>query len=76
MLQEHMELADCNLPLEKLGDGNYLFGTKKIFAKILNGQLVVRVGGGYMVVDEFIRTYAEAEQERMKQNRGSERNSK
>jgi hypothetical protein len=27
---------------------------KKIFAKIMNDRLVIRVGGGYMTVDEFI----------------------
>jgi hypothetical protein len=38
-----------------------LFGTRKIYAKILNGKLVIRVGGGYMVIEEFISTYAEKE---------------
>ncbi len=38
-----------------------MFGTRKIFAKILNGKLVIRVGGGYMVIEEFISTYAEKE---------------
>jgi Growth-Arrest-Specific Protein 2 Domain len=36
-----------------------LFGSKKIFAKIMNGKLVIRVGGGFMVIEEFIATYAE-----------------
>jgi len=27
----------------------------------LNGKLVIRVGGGYMVIEEFISTYAEKE---------------
>jgi hypothetical protein len=27
----------------------------------MNGKLVVRVGGGYMVIDEFIATYEEPE---------------
>ena len=31
-----------------------MFGTKKIFAKVLNGRLVIRVGGGFMVIEEFI----------------------
>ena len=31
-----------------------MFGTKKITAKIVNNQLVIRVGGGYMSVDQFI----------------------
>lgn len=49
------------MPIKKLGDGYYLFGTRKIYAKILNGKLVIRVGGGYMVIEEFISTYAEKE---------------
>jgi TfoX/Sxy family transcriptional regulator of competence genes len=42
------------LPIKRLGEGYYLFGTKKIFAKVINNQLVVRVGGGYMNMQEFI----------------------
>jgi len=38
-----------------------LFGTKKIYAKILKGNLVIRVGGGFMVIQEFIQTYADQE---------------
>jgi hypothetical protein len=38
-----------------------MFGTKKIFAKILSNKLVVRVGGGFMGIDEFINTYGESE---------------
>jgi hypothetical protein len=49
------------VPIKKLGNGYYIFGTRKIYAKILNGKLVIRVGGGYMVIEEFIQTYADAE---------------
>lgn len=49
------------IPLTRLGGGFYLFGTKKIFAKIMNGKLVVRVGGGYMIIDEFLATYSDME---------------
>jgi hypothetical protein len=42
-----------------------MFGTRKIYAKILNGRLVIRVGGGYMVIEEFIATYAETELAKM-----------
>lgn len=38
-----------------------MFGTKKIYAKIINNKLVVRVGGGFMGIDEFINTYGESE---------------
>jgi len=50
-----MEVA---VPVRRLGDGFYLFGTRKIFAKVLNNKLVVRVGGGFMSFTEFIDTYA------------------
>jgi len=46
------------VPVRRLGDGFYLFGTRKIFAKVLNNKLVVRVGGGFMSFTEFIDTYA------------------
>ena len=39
----------------RLGGGFYMFGTKKIYAKIMNGRLVIRVGGGYMSIDEFMK---------------------
>lgn len=51
----------CPLPMKRLGDGNYLFGTKKIYAKIMNGKLVIRVGGGFMSIEEFIATYSDFE---------------
>ena len=51
----------CAVPIKRLGDGNYLFGTKKIYAKILGGKLVIRVGGGSMIIEEFIAAYADIE---------------
>jgi cytochrome b subunit of formate dehydrogenase len=49
------------VPVKRLGDGYYIFGTKKIFAKIMNSKLVIRVGGGFMVIEEFIAAYGEME---------------
>ena len=54
-------IQDCPVPVKRLGGGFYLFGTKKIYAKIMNGKLVIRVGGGYMVIEKFIETYADQE---------------
>jgi hypothetical protein len=47
--------------VKRLGDGNYLFGTKKVFAKILNGKIIIKVGGGFMSIDEFMQTYQDFE---------------
>ena len=61
MLSHYINQANCPVPIRKIGNGFYLFGTKKIFAKILNGKLVIRVGGGFMIIEEFIATYADIE---------------
>jgi hypothetical protein len=49
---------EISVTIRRLGDGYYLFGTRKIVAKVLNNKLVVRVGGGFMSFTEFIDTYA------------------
>jgi chromosome segregation ATPase len=54
-------IQNCPVPVKRLGGGFYLFGLKKIFAKIMNGKLVIRVGGGYMIIEKFIETYADQE---------------
>mmetsp|Transcript_42625 Transcript_42625/g.40907 ORF Transcript_42625/g.40907 Transcript_42625/m.40907 type:complete len:219 (+) Transcript_42625:2167-2823(+) len=61
LLAKYINLTQCPVPIKRLGNGYYLFGSKKIFAKIMNGKLVIRVGGGFMVIEEFIATYAEQE---------------
>lgn len=58
-LAKYINLMQCKVPIKRLGNGYYLFGTRKIFAKIMNGKLVIRVGGGYMIIEEFIATYAD-----------------
>lgn len=41
-------------------EGVYQFGQKKVYVKIEKGnQIFVRVGGGYMHIDEFIDQYTE-----------------
>ncbi len=56
-------LNDCPyyVPVKRLGEGQYMYGSKKIFAKIMNGKLIIRVGGGYILIDEFLQNYAEVE---------------
>ena len=56
-----MNQFNLDVPIQRLGDGNYMFGSRKIFAKIMNDKLVVRVGGGFMLIDEFLNTYGHQE---------------
>jgi hypothetical protein len=52
-----MNRLNCPVPIHRLGNNQYMFGTRKIFAKIINGKLVIRVGGGYMGIEEFMMYY-------------------
>jgi hypothetical protein len=65
LLGSYINENGCPVPIKRLGNGYYMFGSRKIYAKVLNGKLVIRVGGGYMVINEFIATYAEAELRKM-----------
>jgi len=66
LLANFLSIAGCPIPIWRLGEGFYMFGTRKIYAKIINGKLVIWVGGGYMIIEKFIETYAEAEIEKLK----------
>ena len=57
MLAKYINAQGVELPITRMGGGFYQFGTRKIYAKIMNNKLVVRVGGGFMAIDEFIHTY-------------------
>lgn len=62
---ELMQGKECRVPIKWLGNGYYLFGLKKIFARIINDQLVVRVGGGFMNFNEFLATHSDQELEKI-----------
>ena len=59
-----VHINDCEhwVPVKRQSDGNYLYGQRKINAKIKNDKLVIKVGGGYMLMDEFLKNNAEAEE--------------
>jgi hypothetical protein len=67
LIAKYINETQCPLPVKRLGDGNYLFGTKKVFAKILNGKIIIKVGGGFMSIDEFMQTYQDFEVQKVQQ---------
>ena len=47
-------------------EGVYQFGQKRVYIKIEKGnQIKVRVGGGYLHIDDFIEQYTEQEVEKI-----------
>jgi hypothetical protein len=50
--------CDFFVPTSRSGDGQYMFGTQKITAKVMDGRLVVKAGGSFMLIDEFLKLNA------------------
>lgn len=61
LLAEYLAANDHPNPFVKMSDGAYSFGNKKVGVLVRNGSLIVRVGGGYMCIDEFIRMHVNNE---------------
>ena len=58
----HINECQHWVPVKRQGEGNYLYGQRKINAKVKNDKLVIKVGGGYMLMEEFLKNNAEAEE--------------
>ena len=56
--------AGLKVQFDREDHGIYNFGTKKIFVKLEQGRLLIRVGGGYMQVEDFVKMYSPVELER------------
>jgi hypothetical protein len=65
MFASYLNKAKLTIEVQRISASNYMFGTKKILAKIINGRLVIRVGGGYMNAEEFIEQYGKIEMMKM-----------
>ena len=47
-------------------EGVYQFGQKRVYIKVEKGEkILVRVGGGYLSIEEFIKTYTHEEIEKI-----------
>ena len=54
MVGNNLTEMQCTLPVRRLCDGYYLFGTKKIFIKVNKGNVIVRQAGGYQNFPDFV----------------------
>ena len=48
--------------------GVYQFGTKRVSVEVHQSRIKVRVGGGYMSIDEFLEQYTPTEVEKLARN--------
>ena len=65
-INKYPEREKMNILFLRESEGVYQFGQKRVYVKIEKGnQIQVRVGGGYMHIDEFIRQYTPLEVEKI-----------
>jgi len=65
MVGSNLTDMQCTLPVRRLCDGFYLFGTKKIFVKVNKGNIIVRQQGGYQNFIEFVELNMAEEQQKI-----------
>lgn len=57
-LNKYPEREQMKIMFLRESDGVYQFGQKRVYIKIEKGdKIMVRVGGGFMHIDEFIQQY-------------------
>jgi hypothetical protein len=49
-------------------EGVYMFGSKRVSVKVEQSNIKIRVGGGYLSIDEFLDQYTPVELERLERN--------
>lgn len=74
VLAEYLNAKETPVPIKfmRQDGGNYLFGSKKVYIKVENGKILVKVGGGFTSIDEFLAIYTPVEVEKSENSpRGS-----
>ena len=57
---------DLTLPIYRISEGNYLIGTEKKKCTIKGNNCLVRVGGGYQSLEEYLERNESEELKKMK----------
>lgn len=60
-LAEYINEFGSPVPWKRISEGNYVYGTKKVSVKYLRNHLIIKVGGGSMMVEEFVANYEDIE---------------
>jgi Growth-Arrest-Specific Protein 2 Domain len=64
-INNYPDRSRLKIMFQRESEGVYIFGTKRVNIRVDNNNINVRVGGGYLSIDEFIEQYTPSELERM-----------
>jgi len=64
-INNYPERSKLKIMFMRESDGVYQFGTKRVAVKVENHNIKIRVGGGYLSIDEFLDQYTPVELEKL-----------
>ena len=64
-LADYVNEHGSPVPWKRISEGNYTYGSKKVNVKYMRMHLIVKVGGGSMMVEEFVANYEDIELAKM-----------
>lgn len=64
-INNYPERSKLKIMFMRESDGVYQFGTKRVAVKVENQNIKIRVGGGYLSIDEFLDQYTPVELEKL-----------
>jgi hypothetical protein len=64
-INNYPERQKLKIMFMRESDGVYQFGTKRISVKVEKDKINIRVGGGYLSIDEFLDLYTPSELEKL-----------
>ena len=76
---DYVNTKATDVPFTREDHGIYVFGSKRVFVRLEHGRIIsniylVRVGGGYMKIEEFLEVYTPQELERIENRKKEEAN--
>ena len=67
-INNYPERAQLKIMFMRESEGVYQFGTKRVYVKVDKDKIHIRVGGGYLSIDEFLDLYTPVELEKLERN--------
>lgn len=64
-INNYPERSKLKIMFMRESDGIYQFGSKKVSVKVEKDNIKIRVGGGYLSIDEFLDQYTPVELEKL-----------
>lgn len=64
-INNYPERSRLKIMFMRESEGIYQFGTRKIFVRVEKDKIIIRVGGGYLSIDEFLDIYTPLELEKL-----------